>query len=327
MRRRQFIAGLGSMATWPLAARAQQSSLPLVGYLNDTTESGVGPTTPWNAAFRRALGEQGFAEGRNVEILYRYADLNPDRLPALAADLVSRRVSVIFANNLNAAEAAKAATATIPIVFAVGNDPVEAGLVASLARPGGNLTGASFMMGELTGKRFEIMRQMLPSATSIALFVNPTNPMAELQIREAETAARLLRIRMVVANANDPSEFERVFKNLVEQRIDALVAVDYLVTLNRQQFAALAARFAVPVIYHLSEIVEAGGLISYGASLSGAFYLAGTYAGRILKGEKPSDLPVQQSSRIEMVLNLKTAKALGLEMPTSILLAADKVIE
>jgi putative tryptophan/tyrosine transport system substrate-binding protein len=168
---------------------------------------------------------------------------------------------------------------------------------------------------------------MLPSATSIGLFVDPTNPMADVQIREAETAARLLRIRLVVANAHDPSEFERVFKNLVEQRIDALVAADYLVTVHRHQFAALASRFAVPVIYHLSEIVEAGGLISYGASLSDAFYLAGNYAGRILKGEKPSDLPVQQSARIEMVLNLKAAKALGLDVPTSVLLTADKVIE
>jgi putative tryptophan/tyrosine transport system substrate-binding protein len=327
MKRREFIAGLGSAAALPLGALAQQSSLPLVGYLNDTSESGAGPTTPWNAAFRRALNEQGFVEGRSVEILYRWADLHTDRLPALAADLVGRRVSVIFANNLNAADAAKAATETIPVVFAVGNDPVEAGLVASLNRPGGNLTGASFMMGELTGKRFEIMRQMLSSATSIALFVNPTNPMAELQIRESETAARRLGMRSVVANANSPSEFERLFEKLVEQRIDALIAVDYLVTIHRQEFAALAARFAVPVIYHLGEIVEAGGLISYGASLSGAFHLAGTYAGRILKGEKPSDLPVQQSTRIEMVLNLKAAKALGLEMPTSILLAADKVIE
>jgi putative ABC transport system substrate-binding protein len=266
-------------------------------------------------------------DGRSVEILYRFADFHPDRLPALVADLVRRPISVIFANNLNAAEAAKAATATIPIVFAVGNDPVEAGLVASLNRPGGNLTGASFLMGDLTGKRFEIMRQMLPAATSIGLFVNSTNPMAELQIREAETAARLLGMRLVVARASDSSEFEHAFENLVMQRIEALVAVDYLVTVNRDQFAALAARFAVPVIYHLSEIVEAGGLMSYGASLSDAFHLAGTYTGRILKGEKPSDLPVQQSTRIEMVLNLKAAKALGLEVPTSVLLAADKVIE
>jgi putative tryptophan/tyrosine transport system substrate-binding protein len=275
MRRRDFIAGLAGVAALPIGARAQQSSLPLVGYLNDTSESGAGPSTPWNAAFRRGLSEQGFVEGRIVEILYRWADLRAERLPALAADLVSRRVSVIFANNINAA---KAATATIPIVFAVGNDPVEAGLVASLNR-------------------------------------------------EAETAARLLRMRLVVANAHDSSEFERVFKDLVEQRIDALVAADYLVTVHRHQFAALASRFAVPVIYHLSEIVEAGGLISYGASLSDAFYLAGNYAGRILKGEKPSDLPVQQSARIEMVLNLKAAKALGLDVPTSVLLTADKVIE
>jgi putative ABC transport system substrate-binding protein len=327
MKRRTFIAGLGSAAAWPFAVRAQQSLLPVVGYLHDTNEIGAGPSTPWNAAFRRGLGEQGFVGERSVEILYRWADMRPDRLPALAADLVRRRVSIIFANNIDAAQAAKAATATIPIVFAIGNDPVEAGLVASLNRPGGNLTGTSFLMTELTAKRFELMHQMLPSATSIGLLVNPTNSLAEPQIREAETAARLLHMRLVVTNASAPGEFERVFENLVEQQIDALVAVDYLVTLHRHEFAALAARFAVPVIYHLGEIVEAGGLMSYGASLSDAFHLAGTYAGRILKGEKPSDLPVQQSTRIEMVLNLRTAKALGLEVPTSTLLTADKVIE
>jgi putative tryptophan/tyrosine transport system substrate-binding protein len=325
MKRREFITFLGGAATWPLAARAQQASMPVIGVLNGGTEivTGLG-------ALRQGLGEQGYVEGRNLEILYRSAAGRYDRLPELAADLVRRRVAVIASQGGPASLAAISATATIPIVFATGGDPIELGLVASLDRPGGNATGASFLTSELTAKRLELLHEIVPAATLIGFLFNPTNSVGEAERREAEIAARILGVRLVIAHASTASETEAAFAILVEQRIGALlVAGDPLfANVQRDQLVAFAARHAVPAIYETREIVPAGGLMSYGAKdISGAYRLAGNYAGRILKGEKLADLPVQRSTRTEMVLNLKTAKALGLTVPQSLLFAADEVIE
>ena len=325
MRRREFITLLGSAAAWPLAARAQQPALPVIGFLNSGTESAAGL-----GALRQGLGEQGYVEGRNLEILYNYAEGRYDRLPVVAADLVRRRVAVIVSTGGPASLAATSATATIPIVFATGGDPIELGLVASLDRPGGNATGASFLTSELTAKRLELLHEIVPAATLIGFLFNPTNSVGEAERREAEIAARILGVRLVLAHASTASETEAAFAILVEQRIGALlVAGDPLfANVQRDQLVAFAARHAVPAIYEQREIVPAGGLMSYGAKdISGAYRLAGNYAGRILKGEKPADLPVQRSTRTEMVLNLKTAKALGLTVPLSLLALADEVIE
>jgi putative tryptophan/tyrosine transport system substrate-binding protein len=329
MRRREFIAGLGTAAVWPVVARAQQLTMPVIGYLGGTTEGFDAPFRRIVTAFGRGLGEQGYVEGRNVEILYRYADGRNDRLPAMAADLVRRRVSVIYAvSGPAAALAAMAATSTIPIVFRTGADPVELGLVASLNHPGGNITGVTNLSTELAPKRLELLHQMVPSATSIGFLVNPNLPQIEDEERQVEAAARILGVRLVILKASTPSEIEAAFAIIAGQRIGALMASgDPLFFIQRNQLAALAARHAVPAIYSTREIVEAGSLMNYGPSLSDADRLAGTYAGRILKGEKPSELPVQQSTRIEMVINMKTAKSLGLTVPQSILLRADEVIE
>ena len=324
MRRRDFIAGLGGAAALPLAAFAQQRALPVIGYLSALTESS---SRTYSAAFRQGLGEQGYVEGRNVEILYRWADTQYDRLPGMAADLLGHRVAVIFAN-ANAADFATGTTATIPIVFMVANDPVKSGLVASLNRPGGNATGVSVLVRELTAKRLELLHEIAPAVTSIALLVDPTRPMVEAEIREAEIAAAVLGVRLVTLKASTPSEIEAAFAMLAGLRIGALLAgTDPLFFVQRDQLAALAARHAVPAIYQSREFVDAGGLMSYAANWSDGYRLAGTYVGRILKGEKPADLPVQQATRIEMVLNLKTAKALGIEVPTATLLRATEVIE
>jgi len=331
MRRREFIAAIGAAmvagaATWPFAAWAQQRTVPVIGILDGGTEHA---TEHQIAAFRRGLGEQGYVENQNVEILYRWAESHYDRLPALAADLVRRRVAVIYSSACTpCAEAAKSANAMIPIVFVTGGDPVKLGLVASLNRPGANETGISFLTTALVAKRLQLLREIVPAVTTVGYLVNPTAPQAEAERSEAEMAARALGVHLVILNASAPSEIERAFAIVAEQRIGALLGgADALFVVQRAQLAALAARHALPAIYFAREIVEAGGLISYGANISDATRLAGTYAARILKGEKPADLPVQQSTKIEMVINLKTAKALGLEIPPGILAIVDEVIE
>jgi ABC-type uncharacterized transport system substrate-binding protein len=324
MRRRDFIAGVGGAATWPLAAWAQQPGMPVIGFMNGALP-GVGEG---EAEFRKGLSETDYVEGRNVAIEYRWADSRYDRLPALAADLVRRRVDVIVSQGAPASLAATAATSTIPIVFASGFDPVELGLVASLNHPGGNVTGALFLTQAVIAKRLELLHEIVPAAPLVGLLVNPTTPTAEAQIKEAETAARTLGVRLSIRNASSPSEIDAAFAILVDQRIGALLAgTDALFDVQYNQLVALATRHAVPTIYSRRRAVQAGGLMSYGANFSDAWRLSGTYAGRILKGEKPGDLPVQQSTRIEMVLNLKTAKVLGLSVPQSTLLRADEVIE
>jgi putative ABC transport system substrate-binding protein len=326
MRRREFIAGLGGVAVWPLAARAQQPALREIGYLS----GGLADTSAGTlAAFRKGLREQGYAEERDIEILYRWAETQYDQLPAMATDLVRHDVAVIVTTNGNAAAlAAKSATKTIPIVFQIGGDPVELGLVASLNRPGSNVTGVTFLAQELTIKRLELLRETVPTALPIGFLINSTDPGWEARMKAVETAARRLGVGLVIQKASTPSEIEAAYAIFVGQRIGAvLVDADPLFFAQREQLVALAARHAVPAIYHVREIVEAGGLMSYGAKVSDAYRLAGSYAGRILKGEKPADLPVQQSTRIETVVNLRAAKALGLEVPTATLLRADEVIE
>jgi putative tryptophan/tyrosine transport system substrate-binding protein len=328
MRRREFIALIGGAAAWPYGARAQQQALPVIGFLSGGAEEGL-RTAGATAAFHQGLGESGFIEGRNVEILYRWAETHNDRLPALAADLVRRRVAVIVATaSPGAALAAKSATATIPIVFQVGVDPVEFGLVASISRPGGNLTGTSFLIQELVAKRLELLHQIVPTVTTIGFLVNPTMPGIETQIREAEVAARTLGVSLVVLNATTASEIEAAFAVLLRQGIGALMSgSDALLFEHSAQVVTLAARHGTPAIYSYGVIVNAGGLISYGSIPEDAFRLVGVYAGRILKGEKPADLPVQQSTKFKLVINLKTAKALGLDVPASVLARADEVIE
>lgn len=327
MRRREFIAGLGGAAAWPLTARTQQQlTLPVIGFLSGDSKAQAEPL----ASFRDGLGEQGYVEGGNIEILYRYAEFHYDRLTALAAELVRRRVAVIVASSPGTASAlaAKSATTTIPIVFAIGIDPVKLGLVASLSRPGANITGVSFLTTDLTAKRLELLHAIVPSARPIGLLVNPTAPQTKSQRDEAEGAARILGVPFVILNASSPNEIDDAFAMIAEQRIEALlIGSDALFAGQSNQLAALAARYGVPAIYPYPEVAEAGGLISYGASIPTTFRLAGTYVGRILKGEKPADLPVQQSSHLDLVLNLKTAKALGLTVPPTLLVRADEVIE
>jgi putative ABC transport system substrate-binding protein len=329
IRRRDVVALAAGAATLPLtgllAARAQQRSVPVIGYLDAGSESARAPLT---AAFHRGLGEQGYIEGRNVEVLYRWADSRYDRLPALAAELVSRRVAVIHAQATPSALAAKSATATIPIVFSLGTDPVSLGLVASLNRPGGNITGVTFLAQELIAKRLELLHEIVPSATSIGVLENLNAPETEAEVREAEIAAHVLGVRLTILNATTPSEIEAAFAILIGQRVAALlVGVDTVLVEQRGQLAGLVARHAVPAVYAFRDFVDAGGLMSYGPSWHDAWRLAGTYVGRILNGDKPSDLPVQQSTRIETVLNLKTAMALGIQFPPNILALADAVVE
>jgi putative ABC transport system substrate-binding protein len=326
MRRRDFIAGLGGAAAWPLAARAQQAPLPVIGFLSNQTEN-VG--TPTAVAVRQGLGEQGYVEGRNVEILYRWTDQLTDR--SAVEDLVRRRVSVIITpgGGTAAALAAKAATAAIPIVFAVGSDPVEIGLVASLNRPGGNVTGSTRLVQELTAKHLELLHGIVPAATSIGFLVDPRVPYAVAQLREAETAADLLGVRLVILKASSPGEIETVFGSLVERQIGALLvgAGVFFFGSQRDNLTSLAARRKIPAIYPFHEFTAAGGLMSYGMDLSDAYRQVGVYAGRILKGDKPADLPVQQATKFNFFINLKTAKALGLTIPETLLATADEVIE
>jgi putative tryptophan/tyrosine transport system substrate-binding protein len=327
MRRREFIALLGGAAAWPLAARAQQPAMPVIGFLgSESPARAAGPLR----FFRQGLGELGFVEGHNVAIEYRWADGHNDLLPALAADLVHREVSVIVAPATTpGALAAKAATATIPIVMFTAGDPVALGLVASLSRPGGNITGTTSLAGELAPKRLELLRELMPGANDMALLVNPTNPaLMASTTREAQAAARTLGLKLHMLHAGIEREFDAVFARLAELPESGLViAVDSFFTARRDQLAKLALRHRVPAIYQSRDFAEAGGVMSYGGSLGDGFRLVGLYTGRILKGEKPADLPVQQVTKVELIINLKTAKALGLEVRPTLLARADEVIE
>jgi putative tryptophan/tyrosine transport system substrate-binding protein len=326
MKRREFITLLGgAAATWPLAARAQQP-MPVVGYLS-SFPADIHPK--FTQAFRQGLNDAGFVEGRNVTIEYRWDEEGRyDRLPMMAADLIGRRVTVLFASPIPAALAAKAATATIPIVFAIGSDPIETGLVVSLNRPGGNVTGATFLSVALGAKRLELLRDLLPKLASIALLVNPNNPNAAVQTKEIQAAATGLGLQLTLLSAGSQSDVDNVFATLVGQRTDALVvSADPFLFSHRDQLAALALRHSMPAIYYAREFAVAGGLISYASSFGDSFRQAGTYVGRILRGEKPADLPVLQPTKFELVVNLKTAKALGLDVPPTLLARADEVIE
>ena len=329
MRRRDFISLICSAAAgWPLAARAQQVSVPVIGFL-----SGESPDTSTHlvTAFRQGLNEVGFVEGQNVAIEYRWALGQNDRLAALARDLVSRHVTVIAATaggGTAASLAAKAATSTIPIVFTSGVDPVKIGLVESLNRPGGNVTGIAFLSLALEPKRLGFLHELVPQATDIAVMLNPTLPDSENQLREVQEAARTIGLRVAILHASDIDKIEAAFKSLDQIRPGALlVATDPFYINRREQIVGLAARHAIPTMYDGREFTEVGGLISYGASFADAVRQVGVYTGRILKGEKPADLPVLQPTKIELIINLKTAKALNISPPQSLLVAADDVIE
>ena len=327
MRRRDFITLLGgAAAAWPLTARAQQRSMPVIGFLSPTSPNSRAELI---AAFHQGLAEVGYVEGRNVAIEYRWAKDQNEQLPFMAADLVQRRVSVIVAiDGTAAALAAKAATSTIPIVFIVGADPVELGLVASLGRPGGNITGVGALAVGTAAKRLQLLHELVPAAAGIAFLRNPTNPyFSALETRELQAAATVLGVRLLLLNASSPHEIEVAFANLVAQRAGAfLLGTDPFFMTARDQLVALANRHTVPAIYPFREDAAAGGLVSYGASNRDAFRLVGDYTGRILSGDRPADLPVQQVTRIEMAINLKTANALGLTVPLPLLARADEVI-
>jgi putative tryptophan/tyrosine transport system substrate-binding protein len=328
MRRREFITLIGSgAAAWPLAARAQQPAMPLIGFLGAVTATGFSDRLQ---AFHQGLKDTGYAEGANVAIEYRWANNELDRLPAMAADLVRRQVAVIVTSGGTAPTiTAKAATSTIPIVFTIPEDPVKLGLITSLARPGGNLTGVNFFLGELVPKRLELLRQLLPAMTRVAVFVNPANPArAELHAGEAETTGRAMGLHIRVFNVGSSDDIDAAFAALAREQPDALfVSPDPLFTVRRVQLATLAARHAIPTSFSAREPVEAGGLISYGANINDAYRQAGVYTGRILKGAKPADLPVLQSTKFELVINASTARMLGLTVPQSLLATADEVIE
>jgi putative tryptophan/tyrosine transport system substrate-binding protein len=327
VKRRAFITLLGGAAAWPLGARAQQPTMPVIGYLSGRTP---GDSVEVLADFRRGLAETGFVEGQNVAIEYRWLEGHYDRIQEMVADLVRRRVAVIaIPNTTGSVLAAKAATQTIPIVFNIGSDPVAMGLVATLSHPGKNVTGVAMLQTAVTPKRLELLHELVPTARSIAILVNPTNPVfAESEARELQAAARARAIRLVSVNASHPSEFEAAFSDLVQQQVEALVVSSAVSLLtNPDQIVALAARHAVPAIYAWRPSMAVGGLMSYSTSLPDAWRQAGVYTGRILRGEQPADLPVVQPTKFELVINLKTAKALGLTVPLALQVAADEVIE
>jgi putative ABC transport system substrate-binding protein len=326
MKRREFIVLISSAAIWPLAAGAQQAAMPMIGFLSSRSP---GESAGVVAAFRQGLGASGFVEGQNVVIAFRWAEGHYDRLPVLAAELVDLRVAALFAaGGPPSALAAKAATRTIPIVFSAVNDPVRVGLVRSLNRPGGNITGMSFLNFEIIGKSAQLLKEMVPAATAIAYLVNPSSPSAELYAKQALTVASALGIRVHVLNASTEHDLDEAFASLGKIGADALILpAEPFFDSQRDRIVALAARYAVPMIAGLREYVAAGGLMSYGASLSDSYRRAGIYVGRVLKGEKPADLPVMQPTKFDLVLNLKTAKALGLTVPDRLLALADEVIE
>jgi putative tryptophan/tyrosine transport system substrate-binding protein len=325
MRRRDFITLIGgTAATWPLTAHAQQRATPIVGFLRSTSSA---PFQNLVVAFGQGLNEAGFVEGQNVAIEYRYADNQIDRLPALVADLIRLPVAVIVVNS-GAAFGAKAATTTVPIVFASGDDPVKSGLVASLNRPGGNITGVTYLSSTLGAKRLELLRQLVPKATLIAMLVNPGRHDTEPERKDVQAAARAIGLQLITLDVSNDRDIETAFATLVQGGAGALlVGTGAYLNSKRETIIALAARYAIPAIYQLREEVVAGGLMSYGPSQINAYHQAGIYAGRILKGEKPADLPVMQSTKFEFVLNLKTAKTLGLDVPMTIQMTADDVIE
>jgi ABC-type uncharacterized transport system substrate-binding protein len=326
MNRRDIIALLGGAAAWPVAARAQQSGMPVIGYLSVRTLKSEASLL---AAFRQGLGAVGFVEGQNVSIEYRFADGRYDQLPAMAADLVRRKVAAIFSGG-GTMDAAKAATSTLPTVFSVAGDPVELGLVASFNRPGGNLTGVSNLSGDVTLKRLQVLHDLIPTARVVGYLVNPTlqQPRLSSRLSSLQAAAATLGLELQVLEARSERDFETVFARLQELRAGALlIGADAYFTSRSEQLAALSLRHGMPSSYQFREFAAAGGLMSYGGSISEGYRVAGTYVARILNGEKPADLPIQQSTKVELVINLNTAKALGLTIPESFLLRADEVIE
>jgi ABC-type uncharacterized transport system substrate-binding protein len=325
--RRQFITLLsGAAASWPLAVRAQQAGMPVVGFLNGGSLEGY---APFVAAFRQGLKEAGYVEGQNATIEYRWAEGHYDRLPSLAADLVQQKVTVIAATTTPAALAAKAATSTVPIVFTTGGDPIKLGLVASLRRPGGNVTGSTNFSVEVGPKRLELARELFPGTTTVALLVNPTSPLAATVSKDLQAVADTLGVRLHVLHASTEADFEAAFATAAQLRAAALVigSADPLFGGHAAQLGALALRHRVPAIYQYREFAAAGGLMSYGGSITETYRLAGLYAGRILKGEKPADLPVQQATKVELYINLNTAKTLGITVPLPLSGRADELIE
>jgi putative ABC transport system substrate-binding protein len=326
MIRREFIAGIGSAALCPRLASAQQPAMPVIGYLG--AQSADDEYKNITVPFLQGLKETGYVEGQNVAVEYRFAENQLDRLPGLAADLVRRRVAVIVAAGAGAALVAKAATATIPIVFNTGSDPVALGLVASLNRPGGNVTGMAILTSELTPKRLQLLHELIPDAAQLGVLAEPAGAASPSMITDLQGAARTLGLQLIVVNARTESDLEPAFTTLSQQRVSAVLVGDSNFYNRRiEQLAALAARHALPVIFTLREFVLAGGLMSYGSSLGYAWHQVGIYTGRILKGDKPADLPVVQATKLELVINLKTAKALGLTIPETLLATADEVIQ
>ena len=324
--RRQFISALGgATAAWPLAAHAQQPAMPVIGFLSYASPDAFGTRL---RAFRQGLKDIGYVEGQNLTIEYRWVGENYDRLPNAAADLVQRRVVLIFAAGTPATLAAEAATATIPIVFNTGGDPVRLGLVSSMNRPSGNVTGVAFIISDLVTKQFSFLHNLLPKVSVVGFLTNPANSQTESQIGDAAAAAQTLGLHVIMQRAGSTPEIEAALANLLQQRVEALiVGADGFFSARRDQLIALASRYSIPAIYYLREFVEAGGLMSYGTSITDALRQAGVYVGRILKGEKSTDLPVIQSTKFELVLNLKTAKALHIRISDNLLSIADEVIE
>jgi putative ABC transport system substrate-binding protein len=331
MRRRDVITLLGGAAAaptlWPLAARPQQPAVPVIGFLHTQAAGPIAPLVV--PSFRQGLEATGYFEGKNVAIEYRWADGQYDRLPALAAELVRRRVAVIAATGGEpAALAAKAATSAIPIAFVISGDPLKAGLVASFNRPGGNITGVTLLTSALEAKRLGLVRELVPNATSIAILVNPNYPTSEVQVGDAQEASRALGLEVHIVNASAEGDFDTSFATLIQLQVEAvIIANDPFFTARRDQLVALAERHSIPAIYSQREFPDAGGLLSYGAHIPDLYRQAGVYAGKILKGEKPADLPVMQPTKFELIINLKTAKALRLTVPQTLQVAADEVIE